>query len=246
MAELNQRTAVILAAGFGSRLAGTVEDISIKPLTPVGGIPLIFRTLEVLKKTGHNHIVVVLGHQNDEIEEAVNEQYGREITVTFTYNDQYEIKHGISVLAAQDYVGDVFTLTMADHILEESLLEKASTHTPPKGGATLLVDYDIDGVFDLDDATKVCSRDNRIKDIGKQISDYNCIDTGVFVCTPGLINELQKIYNENGDVSLSEGVKNLADKNLMHTLDIGDSFWQDVDTPEMLRHAEEKINDGYV
>ena len=245
MGELKKRTAIILAAGFGSRLAGTVDETSIKPLTPVAGTPLIFRTLNVLKKTGHNHVVIVLGHQNLKIEQAINEHYGEKLTITFTYNDKYHLKNGISVLAAKEYVEDTFTLTMADHILQESLLEKASTHTPPEGGATLLVDYDIEGVFDLDDATKVYSENNEIQNIGKQIKEYNCIDTGVFVCTTGLMKELEKVYNKHGDASLSDGVKSLADKNLMHTLDIGDSFWQDVDTPEMLKHAEEKIEAGY-
>ena len=34
------RTGVILAAGFGSRLA-QVSEKALKPLTPVGGVPLI-------------------------------------------------------------------------------------------------------------------------------------------------------------------------------------------------------------
>lgn len=236
-------TAVILAAGFGSRLAGTVNSTSIKPLTPVAGVPLIFRTIDGLQQAGHSCIVIVLGHKNDEIEEAVNSKYENELEIIFTYNSKYHLKNGVSVLAAQNYIKNdgVFTLTMADHILDQSLLDKACQHQPAADGATLLVDYKIDDIFDMDDATKVKSINNKIVDIGKNIDDYNCIDTGLFVCTTGLLDVLDEIYTKRGDVSLSEGINRLAEHGKMLTLDIGDAFWQDVDTPEMLQHAEEML-----
>jgi len=237
-------TAVILAAGFGSRLAGTVDSTSIKPLTPVAGVPLIFRTIDGLQRAGHSRIVIVLGHKNDEIEEAVNSKYENELEIIFTYNSKYHLKNGVSVLAAKDYIKNdgIFTLTMADHILEQSLIDKAFEHQPVANGATLLVDYKTEDIFDMDDATKVKSVDHKIVDIGKQINDYNCIDTGLFVCTTGLLDILEELFTKNGDVSLSEGVNRLAGEGKMYTLGIGDAFWQDVDTPEMLQYAEEVLS----
>ena len=84
-------------------------------------------------------------------------------------------------------------------------------------------------------------RDGKIVDIGKTLTDFNCVDTGVFVCTPRLMDEIEKAYVANGDASLSEGVAALARAGRMHVLDIGDAFWQDVDTPEMLAHAEDLL-----
>ena len=135
-----------------------------------------------------------------------------------------------------------FILTMADHILSDEMMHIAREHSPPEDGAILLVDYKIGEIFDLDDATKVYSQNGRIESIGKGISEYNCIDTGVFVCTPRLMSEIRRVYKKQGDASLSDGIQALANKGKMHTLDIGDAFWQDVDTPEMLEHAEEMLN----
>jgi len=130
---------------------------------------------------------------------------------------------------------------MADHILQDSLMQKAAQHSPPEDGATLLVDYKLGTIFDMDDATKVLAEDNKLVSIGKQIENYNCIDTGVFVGTQGLLKALDDRYQEEGDVSLSDGVQELARRKKMEVLDIGDGFWQDVDTPEMMAYAEQKL-----
>lgn len=235
-------TGVILAAGFGSRLAGSDSDTDLKPLTTVNGIPLIYRTIHSLKIAGCDKVVIVLGFGFEEIKKDILASYTGDIPVEFAHNDRFDLSNGISVLAAEPFIKGNFILTMADHILSEKMMKLAKEHIPPENGATLLVDYKVNEIFDMDDATKVYSHNGNIKLIGKQIDKYNCIDTGVFVCTKGLLDEIREVYNQKGDASLSNGVQALALKGKMQTLNIGDAFWQDVDTPEMLEHAEELLN----
>lgn len=236
-----KKTGIILAAGFGSRLAGTYDETDLKPLTPVNGTPLIYRTIQSLEIAGCTNVVIVLGYGFDQIKEDILESYNGDLPVEFARNDQYDLSNGISVLAAEPFIEENFILTMADHILSEEMMLIAREHTPPQDGATLLVDYKVDDIFDMDDATKVLSENDQILAIGKKIEEYNCIDTGVFVCTPRLLEEIKKVYKKQGDASLSDGIQALANEDKMHTLDIGDAFWQDVDTPEMLEHAEKML-----
>lgn len=239
-----ERIGVILAAGFGSRLAGTDSETDLKPLTSVNGKPLIFRTIRSLKKAGCTKVVIVLGYGFDEIKKEILDSYTGDLPVIFTKNEKFKLSNGISVLAAREHVGkSQFILTMADHILSDEMMLLAKEHNPVEGGATLLVDHKIEEIFDMDDATKVLSVDGRITSIGKQITNYNCVDTGVFVCTTGLMDEIKQVYDAEGDASLSDGVQALAISGKMRTLDIGDAYWQDVDTPEMLGHAEEILRE---
>lgn len=235
------RTGVVLAAGFGSRLEGVSDDTALKPLTPVAGVPLLHRTLRSLEIAGCERVVIVVGHGAEVVREAAALGYGGAMDVRFVVNERYDLANGVSVLAARDAVDDDFVLTMADHVFSDDVMRLAGSHAPPTGGATLLVDYDIDGVFDLDDATKVQEEDGRIVAIGKQIADYNCIDTGLFVCTEALMEALADVFEEHGDASLSDGVQRLAAAGRMTVLPIGDGFWQDVDTPAMLDEAERRL-----
>lgn len=242
MSNSTVRTGIILAAGFGSRLAGTDDATDLKPLTPVAGTPLLIRTLDSLEAAGCRRAVIVVGYGMEVVQEAIEDRYEGPLSLTFAVNEHYELQNGVSVLAAEPYVDEgPFLLTMADHVLGDTLMEKARDHRPPERGATLLVDYKLDLIFDMDDATKVRVVNGRPVAIGKQLDDYNCVDTGVFVATVGLMEALTAVYAETGDAALSDGIQRLIGEGRLQTLDIGSGLWQDVDTPEMLARAEEML-----
>ena len=237
----NARVGVVLAAGMGVRLASQGASSSVKPLIQIHGVPLLLRTLRSLETAGRERIVVVIGHQAETVRRGIENHYKGPMRIEFAYNHNFTLQNGISVLCARPFVDDEFVLTMADHILDDDIMRQVSRHHPPRGGATLCVDYKVDEIFDIDDATKVLERNGSIVAIGKRLQRYNCIDTGVFVATPALMDAIEQVFVETGDASLSNGIALLAASGVMNVLDIGDAFWQDVDTPEMLAHAEENV-----
>ena len=256
MRQVTQDTkdVVILAAGYGSRLsnysngsaaAGKVNGTShneeldkLKPLTEVGGTPLIFRTLHNMEYAGVQNAHIVIGYKGEVLRQKIADNYTGNLNLNFMENEEFDLNNGVSLLKVRDTIDRPFILTMADHVFEPAIARIAGRHKPVEGGATLLVDYKVDSIFDIDDATKVKAEHGKLQDIGKNIPDYNCIDSGIFVATPALFDHLEQIYNKKGDVSLSEGVKLLADEDKMRVLDIEGAFWQDIDTPEMLKYAE--------
>lgn len=238
MSKNFQRKGIILAAGLGSRLCAEGNDENCKPLMLVDNITLLIRTIKSLEIAACEQVVIVLGHRAAEIENYICSEYDGNLPLVFAVNHKYNLQNGISVLAARSHISDVFVLTMADHILDDSIMKLIQDHQPPQGGATLCVDYKIDQIFDIQDATKVLAKNDRIKKIGKELPDYNCIDTGVFIATAGLMDAIDHVYSHYGDASLSQGVQLLADQGVMETLDIKDAFWQDVDNVQMLAHAE--------
>jgi histidinol-phosphate aminotransferase len=231
--------AIILAAGTGSRLVA--QELIPKPLKRVAGIPLLVRVLRTLQAEGIRQAVVIVGYRGDQIKKALMSEPTLALELTFVQNDRFDRKNGVSLLAAKEFIDGDCLLSMADHLYSPELVRRLRQFEAPRGGCVLGIDFDIERCFDLDDATKVRLSSGKIADIGKDISDYNCIDTGVFRVGPELVRELERVEAATGDCSLSDGVRALAERGRFFGCDVGDARWIDVDTPEAFQRAEAMI-----
>ena len=239
---------IILASGLGSRLNSKGRN-EPKPLMPIGGMALIERVITLMKLAGIEHIVIVLGYRGDQIKKFISDR-GMTGIVTVE-NEEYNKKNGISLLKGGQALkkGEPFMLSMSDNIFSNDFMIDFLKKAEPQlehADTVLSVDRDIENVFDIDDATKVFTEDNLITKIDKQLPAYNAVDTGLFVCKPSILKELNKIYKEKGDVSISEGMKVLGDKKKFHACDMTGYLWQDVDTPAMKNEAEQRLIDNYI
>lgn len=230
------REAVILAAGRGSRLARgqTDPDEFSKPLFNVAGRTLIQRVLDCCVTVGVQRAIVVTGYRADLVRDQARRAEG--IEVVDVYNDRWEEPNGVSVLAARDQVNGPFFLMMADHLFDSSILVDLAA-TESTADVTLATDRRIDGIPDLVDATKVRVEGQQIVAIGKELSDFNAIDCGLFRCTRALFPALDDAA-AGAPPSLTAGLKALIRLGTFHSLDIGNRWWQDVDTPRMAQAAE--------
>jgi choline kinase len=230
---------VILAAGLGSRLRQ--ESEVPKPLMSIHGRPLVLRVLDRFLEAGIDSAVVVLGHCADEVRDGI-ENHNQGIRIMFTVNPKFELSNGLSVLAAKPVVGDrPFFLSMSDHIFERSIIEGLAAAELPQGGLVLAVDRKLDSIYDMEDATKVQTDGRgRIARIGKQLEQFDAVDSGLFLASPALFDAIDEHSRERADrdCSLSEGVETLARRGLARVHDIGDGRWQDVDTPGSMAHAK--------
>ncbi|WP_342710050.1 phosphocholine cytidylyltransferase family protein [Bradyrhizobium sp. B124] len=69
------KNAVILAAGFGSRLR-PLTDLRPKPLVEVNGTPILFNALRNLETVGVQQITIVVGYRKDAIQYACGRRFG--------------------------------------------------------------------------------------------------------------------------------------------------------------------------
>lgn len=66
--------AIVLAGGFGTRLASVIGDIP-KPMAPVGGTPFLAILLSQLKKQGVTEVVIAIHHLKEKIIEYFGSFY---------------------------------------------------------------------------------------------------------------------------------------------------------------------------
>ena len=224
-------------AGTGSRLRASADTIA-KPLIPIAGRPLISYAIDSFDRAGVRTIHAVVGPKGEELAAAVTPLLPPHMQFRAIPNPNWQKQNGVSVLAAAGKVQAPFFLAMGDHLFERSILDQLLAHAD-LDKLNLAIDRKIDSIFDLDDAMKVQTESNRIVAIGKKLEDFNAIDTGIFVC-PKLIFEYLRRVLKDGDCSLADGVRLMAEEGNALAVDIGDAWWQDVDTPEMLARAEQE------
>ena len=233
---------LILAAGLGSRLRGISES---KPLTPVGGVPLIEHVIRRAAAGGATRVVVVTGHEAERVEAFLAElQFRLALPIGWERAEDWTCPNGHSVLAGASVLNGDYLLTMADHLFDPEIVSRLLRQRAR--GVALAVDRNLSGpLLDIDDATKVeVAPDGGIARIGKALASYNAIDTGLFLATPALAEAIRASIVAGDGGSLSEGVQRLADAGLASTVDIGPSRWIDVDSPAMLELAEAFLRDN--
>jgi len=244
---------LIIAAGKGSRLRQQGDS---KPLIPILGLPLIERVIHSAIEAGADDFLVVTGYQEDLIRSflvSLTDRLGCSITPIF--NEDWEKENGLSVLKAREYLQEPFLLLMADHLFDPSIARELMALALFDDEIALGVDVDTsNSSVDMEDVTRVKTKDGKILDIGKGLTDFNAFDTGIFLCTPAIFNALERSAKQDGDNTLSGAVKILAAEGKAKTFEISGRFWIDVDDPAAFSRAEntiladlkDKPNDGPV
>jgi choline kinase len=227
---------LILAAGNGSRIA-PVADGGPKPLVPVCGVPLLEHVMTSAREAGIERFVIVAGYRADLIRRWLSHRTITGISVTLIENLEYHKANGVSALAAKAEFNEPFLLLMSDHIFETKTAKALMRQPLAEDEVILAVDTELDRIFDLDDATKVRCEGNHVVEIGKHLAPYNALDTGMFLCSPALFSCLESV-KENGDCSLSDGMRKMTQRGKLRAFDIDGGHWQDVDGPQALEHVE--------
>ncbi|WP_421851439.1 NTP transferase domain-containing protein [Novosphingobium sp.] len=231
--------AVIIAAGYGSRLASLSPS---KPLTPVCGVPLIEIGIRQAAAAGVTRVVVVTGHRAEAVEGFLADLAHRvNVEIEPVRVADWSKPNGYSVMAGAERCEGDYLLMMADHMFDSAILAALSNVGDKARDVTLAIDFHTDSpLVDPDDATWVkLSTNGFISAIGKSIPTWDAVDCGAFLATPRLAEAVAAAIASGKPGSLSDGMQWLADRGRAATYDIGEAWWMDVDDPRAHTLAEE-------
>jgi len=226
---------VIISAGIGSRLWKTTKQVP-KTLLPYKNGTILSTIIEQLKQAGITELIIVVGFKKNYIVDYLQKN-PPSLPVTFVENLEWEKGNALSVYKVKDYIkNEPFLLSMADHLVKVEALKQIVNS--PERINLLLVDPFITENFDLDDATKVKTENDYIIAIGKELTDYNAIDCGIFRLEPDFFSAVEKAVAKGKD-SISNAIAELIPLKRIKSITLNKANqWLDIDTPEAYQFAQ--------
>lgn len=130
-------TALVLAAGFGTRLKPLTDKLP-KPLIAVHGIPMIYYNLALLKKHGISRVVINLHHLGPLIQKEIGN--GKKLGLDIRYSHEKKILGtGGGIRRAARFCQDTILVINGDIICNVDLDKLLKAHKKQKNQATLVL-----------------------------------------------------------------------------------------------------------
>jgi choline kinase len=232
--------AVILAAGGGARVRSLAPDRP-KCLMDLGGRPIIQWVLEALAGSGIAQVVMVTGFGAPELRRVVSRGGKHGLAIRYVHNPRWKEANGLSLYAARRALATdrPFLALMSDHLLPPRIIKKVAG--APSSRCVLAVDTDVEGVFDISDATKVRLVDGKPVAIGKRLRSYDAVDCGLFRLDRRVFPALESAFRD-GRMALTDGIRMLIRNGALDVLSVEDMFWIDIDTPQAFRQAAKNMD----
>ncbi len=232
------QTAIVLAAGFGTRLK-PITDHTPKPLIPVAGRTLLDRCLDRLAETGVRRAIVNIHWLGSQIREHLKSRRDMEIVVSDESDLLLETGGGIAkalpLLGETPFIAVNADLIWRDDSGETAIQRLAASFDPSNMDGILLLQprESADGHGGPGDFFR--EADGKLRRRGTQVS-APYVYTGVQILQPALFRDAP-----TGAFSLNTLYDRAIAAGRLYGL-VHHGSWMDVGTHDGLKHAEAMLH----
>ncbi|MCA1833948.1 MAG: NDP-sugar synthase [Actinomycetota bacterium] len=232
-------TAIILSAGLGTRL-GPLTDAAPKVLLPVGGEPLLHRTIALLAGSGITRIGINVHHYGEMVRETTGG--GSRWDVTVYYSEEHELLGSSGAVGNMaDFIGGRrFAVLYGDVLMDLDVRELDAFHEHHEAMLSMALTIAEDprrcGVVEHDSVGRL----SRFVEKPNDAPPDAPVNAGVYVCEPGVLGWIPDGHSDFGRevipamLGAGEGLFGMKTN----------AFFQDIGTPEGYRIAEEAWAEG--
>ncbi len=234
-------TAIILAAGVGKRFGATTQQTP-KCLLPVAGRPLLARLLESVHAAGVPRAVVVVGHQQEQIRQAVA-SWRLPIAVEFAVNERYARGAILSLWSARQYLDDNVLVMDADVYCPAEMIGRLVRSSHP---SCFLLDGAVAG---SGEEQMLMVRQGRVWHIARQVQPgYELVGESVGFLKlakadaqrlHGLLD--RAVADGRIDIEHEELYQELLQERTVGYERVDGMLWSEIDFPEDLERIEQRL-----
>lgn len=130
--------AMVLAAGFGSRLRPLTDRVP-KPLLAIGGHPMIAYPLAVLRAAGVREVLVNVHHHRDQIRAALGDGAAYGLSIAYSEEDPI-LDTGGAIKKAEPFLNrETFVVMNADILADLDVADVVAWHRRQRALATMVL-----------------------------------------------------------------------------------------------------------
>ena len=236
--------AVILAAGCATRLRPHSDDTP-KTLLPVGGVPILRRTITSLLRCGFDQFVIGTGYLEHMVREAVSTWFPS-LDVTFVTNAEFQTtNNAYSLLLTREYVEhSAFILLDGDVVFDLSVVEELVERGPDCLAVRSV------GEIGLEEVKVTADNEDRVLAIGKHVPVRSAMGESVGIelfsaaSSKRLFAALHQRVIEHGLVNeyYEAAFQQIIDEgSTLYGVDIGSMYATEIDTIEDLMAANTRL-----
>lgn len=179
--------AIVLAGGFGTRLAGVVSDVP-KPMAPVGGVPFLEIVLDYLERQKVTRAVLAVGYLHEVIISHFGYQY-KSIDLTYSIEDDPLGTGGAIQEALEEASEDQVFVINGDTFFNVDLGAMMEAHLEHKSHFTIglkaLEKFDRYGSVQIGDNSRIQAF------VEKQPQDEGLINGGIYLLSRDLLEDIE-------------------------------------------------------
>jgi len=213
--------AVILAGGIGTRMRPLTYLVP-KPLLPIGGKPLLERTIEYLKGYGFDEVIVCVAYLKGQIMDYLNRRKGEiGVKLDFAESDAPLGTAG-QLKTAEGFISDTFLAMNGDIFTSLNIKRLLDSHTP-NTWTIALKSFNFQIPYGLVDV----GENSRITSFKEKPNNQYLVNAGIYIFEPRIFDYIapNKISNLETDV-FPEAIKRGEIINAFYE----EAYWADIGT----------------
>jgi choline kinase len=236
--------AVILAAGCATRLRPYSDDTP-KTLLPVGGVPILRRTITNLLRVGFDQFVIGTGYLEHMVRDAVGSWFAG-LDVTFVTNREFaSTNNAYSLLLMREHVEqNGFILLDGDVVFDVGVVEELIDRGPDCLAVRSV------GEIGLEEVKVTADNEDRVLAIGKHVPVRSAMGESVGIelfsaaSSKRLFGALHQRVRELGLINEyyeAAFQQIIDDGSTLYGVDIGSMYATEIDTIEDLMAANTRL-----